>query len=206
VDGFTATGIPQDQIPKIERDKAKAVTFGSGLYGQSPEGLAATAFAQFRVKLTVEQAGEYQAIFHNAYPELFARQQEHYQECRQRGYVLAASGRIIRPNSQWEWVTKQDAYNWGIQADAADCMLRALAYVYWALAKARIRGGIIATVHDEILLEVHADDMSAALEIVQRQMVRAFEASFPGAPSGDAVVEIGHGPNWLAAAGKEKEA
>jgi DNA polymerase I len=198
------TGIPYDEIPDTERAKAKAIAFGSGLYGQSPEGLVATAFAQFRITMGLDEARAAQEVFHRAYPELHLRQQHHYQYCRNRGYVTTAAGRVIRPDFHWERVTKQDAYNWPIQGDAADCMLLALKFVYWVLRKAQIRGGLILTVHDELVAEVHRDDASLTIEIMQREMLRAFEQSFPNAPS-SGVVEINHGRTWAEAAKKKEK-
>ena len=81
-------------------------------------------------------------------------------------------------------------------------MLAALRRVYWAFRKARIHGGLIATVHDELLAEVLEDDVSLTMEIMEFEMQNAFEIHFPGAPA-DKLIDINFGPTWSAAA-KEK--
>ena len=133
------------------------------------------------------------------YPELHLYLHHHYQICRNRGYVLTSSGRLIRPDFEWDRLTRQDCANWPIQGDAADCMLLAVKRVYWALRKAQIRGGLIGTVHDELIAEVHQDDSPITIEIMEREMVRAFEQRFPGAPTTN-LVDINFGRTWAEAA------
>ena len=75
-------------------------------------------------------------------------------------------------------------------------MLRAIALVHTRLAAAAIRGGLVASVHDELLCEVHEDDADAARALLQDAMIEAFVTTFPGAPTtGVAVARIGH--RWL---------
>ena len=65
--------------------------------------------------------------------------------------------------------------NLPIQGAAADAMLRALALTYSRLRAARIRGGIVASIHDEIVLEVDEDD--AALAGVGLTRVLSYQAA-----------------------------
>jgi DNA polymerase-1 len=194
-------GVPIGEVPAIARKKAKSVAFGV-LYAQSAEGLASTAFSQFGVHMSVEEAQNEIDDHRRTYPELHLYLHDHQTACRNRGYVLTASGRVIRPNWDWERLTRQDCANWPIQGDAADLMLAALRRVYWAFRKARIHGGLIATVHDELLAEVLEDDVSLTMEIMEFEMQNAFEIHFPGAPA-DKLIDINFGPTWSAAA-KEK--
>ena len=60
-------------------------------------------------------------------------------------------------------------------------MLRAIAMVFRRLRG--IRGGLVASVHDELLLEVAEDDAEQARQILEETMVAAFELTFPGAPT-----------------------
>jgi DNA polymerase-1 len=193
--------VPLNGVPAIARKKAKSVAFGV-LFAQSAEGLAATAFSQFGVHMSFEEAQDEIDDHRRTYPELHLYLREHYTTCRNRGYVLTTSGRIIQPNWDWERLTRQDCANWPIQGDAADLMLAALRRVYWAFRTAKIRGGLIATVHDELLAEVLEDDVPLAMEIMEVEMKNAFEIHFPGAPA-DKLIDINFGPTWAAAA-KEK--
>jgi DNA polymerase I-like protein with 3'-5' exonuclease and polymerase domains len=62
----------------------------------------------------------------------------------------------------------------------------------------RLRGGLILTVHDELVAEVHHDDAEAAKAALNEEMTRVFVEMFPGAPS-NGVVSVGVGKNWLEA-------
>jgi DNA polymerase-1 len=188
-------GIPVDAVTKDQRQQAKAVSFGS-LYGQGAQGLADSAFARFGVELSPLEAQVALDGFFTAYPDLHRYLQHNAQICRRRGYVLIEpSGRRVR--SEWEsgHISYQQCCNLPIQGAAADCMLLAIRPVYQQFRKAGIRGGLIATVHDELLADVHEDDVPAATEIMHREMTRAFEITFPGAPT-TGLLEVNSGKNW----------
>ena len=74
-------------------------------------------------------------------------------------------------------------------------MLRALTLIHSRLRSAGIRGGLVASIHDELLLEVHEDDAESARALLEETMVEAFAITFPGAPTtGVASAVIGR--NW----------
>jgi hypothetical protein len=82
--------------------------------------------------------------------------------------------------------------NLPIQGICADAMLRAIVRTHAVLKDARIRGGLVACVHDELLLEVHEDDAEIARELLEYAMIGAFTETFPGAPvDGVATAKIG---------------
>jgi DNA polymerase I-like protein with 3'-5' exonuclease and polymerase domains len=74
-------------------------------------------------------------------------------------------------------------------------MLLAICLVYQQFRRAGIRGGLVATVHDELLAEVQRDDVEIASEIMDREMRRAFEISFPEAPT-TGLLKVIRGRNW----------
>jgi len=67
--------------------------------------------------------------------------------------------------------------------------------VHDRLIDAGIRGGLVATVHDELLVECHADDAEQARDILQDAMIEAFAVTFPGAPL-NGVAEAKIGTTW----------
>ena len=70
--------------------------------------------------------------------------------------------------------------------------MRAMILVHARLKAARIRGGLVACVHDELLLEVAEDDAEEARQILEQSMIDAFTETFPGAPvNGVATAKIG---------------
>jgi DNA polymerase I-like protein with 3'-5' exonuclease and polymerase domains len=71
-------------------------------------------------------------------------------------------------------------------------MLRAIALFDSRFTAAGIRGGLVASVHDELLCEVHEQDAERAAVLLQEAMVDAFIETFPGAPTMNvAAVKIG---------------
>jgi DNA polymerase I-like protein with 3'-5' exonuclease and polymerase domains len=187
-------GIAIDAVTDAQRQEAKAVSFGS-LYGQGAQGLADSAYVRFEVEMSLAQAQLALEGFFNAYPDLHQHLQYNAQICRRRGYIrIEPSGRIVR--AAWEGgLTYQQCCNLPVQGGAADLMLLAIRLVYLGFRQARIRGGLVATVHDELVAEVAENDAEAAATIMHREMVRAFEISFPGAPTTGLLV-VGSGRNW----------
>jgi DNA polymerase I-like protein with 3'-5' exonuclease and polymerase domains len=77
-------------------------------------------------------------------------------------------------------------------------MLRAVAMIDACLIEGRIAGGLIACVHDELLLEVHEEDVELARVLLEETMIHAFAETFPGAPT-KGVAKAAIGQNWAGA-------
>jgi DNA polymerase-1 len=196
-------GIPVDTVTDEQRQEAKAVSFGS-LYGQGAQGLADYAYATFKVAMSLEQAQSALNGFFTAYPDLHRHLQHNAQICRRRGYIrIAPSGRIVRSDWEGGYLSYQQCCNLPIQGGAADLMLLAIRLVYQAFRKAGIDGGLIATVHDELIAEVTEADAAVAAAIMHQEMVRAFEISFPGAPT-TGLLAVKCGRNWREAKEEDK--
>jgi DNA polymerase I-like protein with 3'-5' exonuclease and polymerase domains len=190
------TGIPIDQVTKEQRDAAKSVNFGA-LYGISAASLAEDVFATYGVEMTEAEARAALDAFFRTYPILRQWMFDHYFLCRDRGYVEIGCGRVVE--AAWEYQGHfrfTQTCNLPVQGLAADCMLRALPMVHHNLAG--LRGGLCATVHDELLVEVAERDADRARHILKETMIEAFEMTFPGAPIKN-VVKVNIGPNWAAA-------
>jgi DNA polymerase I-like protein with 3'-5' exonuclease and polymerase domains len=194
-------GVPASTITAEDprRQKAKPVNYGA-LYGQSPAGLREYAFTDYGVEMSLAEAERAQAAFFNAFPQLQEGLQRNYAICRAQGFVLLGAGRIVR--AEWELDTGGRLIftricNLPISGICADCMLRAIAYIHALLQQYEIRGGVIACVHDELLLEVHEDHAEIAKDLLEMAMIDAFTDTFPDAPvNGVAIAKIGR--NWAA--------
>ena len=90
--------------------------------------------------------------------------------------------------------------NLPVQGACADASMLALAYVDDRLFDAGIDGGPVAWLHDEIVLEVRADQAERAAEILKQSMIDGFAETFPGAPL-NGLVEPHVGVNWGEAKG-----
>jgi DNA polymerase-1 len=190
------TGVPVDQVTKEQRDAAKPVNFGA-IYGISAASLAENVFADYGVEMTEAEAQAALDTFFQTYPTLRQWMFEHFYLCRDRGYVEIGCGRVVE--AEWEYQQHfrfTQTCNLPVQGLAADCMLRALPMVHQNLSG--LRGGLCATVHDELLVEVAERDADRARHILKETMIEAFEMTFPGAPI-RGVVKVNVGPNWAAA-------
>jgi DNA polymerase I len=183
--------ISVDEVTDTQRSGAKAVNFGS-IFGMRGRGLASYAFDTYGVEMTVREADAYLDKFFAGYPGLKDHLQRHADLCKRRGYVVIGAGRVVE--ARWErfGLSYQQCCNLPVQGIAADAMLRALTMVHARLRQAGIRGGLVASIHDELLLEVHEDDAEAARGLLEETMIEAFALTFPGAPtSGVAAAKIG---------------
>ena len=81
--------------------------------------------------------------------------------------------------------------NLPIQGICADALMRAIILVNDRMEEAGIGGGLVAAVHDELLIEVPEGDAERARDILERSMVDAFVDTFPGAQTNGLAVAIG---------------
>ena len=187
------SGVPVDQVSKAQRAAAKAVNFGS-IYGIGPRSLAENAFDAYGIEMAEQEARGALERFFQRYPVLQRWMRQHADMCQARGYVEIGMGRVVE--AKWEEggkLTFQQCCNLPVQGAAADAMLRVIALVFKRLRG--IRGGLVASVHDELLLEVHEDDAEKAQQILGETMIEAFEATFPGAPT-QKLVDLHIGRTW----------
>ena len=108
---------------------------------------------------------------------------DHSDRCQARGFIEIGCGRVVE--AAWEpyGLSFPQCCNLPIQGICADAMLRAITMVHRRYLAAGIRGGLVATVHDELLAEVVEADAERARDILQQTMIEAFEITFPGAPT-----------------------
>ena len=112
--------------------------------------------------------------------------------------MLIGAGRVVE--AAWEEdvggrLLFTRCCNLPVQGIAADCILRAIALTYARLKAARIRGGLVACVHDELVLEVAEDDAEKARQMLEHSMTDAFAETFPGAPV-NGVADAAIGRSW----------
>jgi DNA polymerase-1 len=187
-------GVAVAEVSPAQRDGAKPINFGA-IYGQGPAGLRESAFLNYGVQMSLDDAEHACQRFRETYHVLYQGLWDNYRRCKSRGYILISEGRIVKA----EWETQAGGRlkfttccNLPIQGSCANAMLRALTWIHARLKQARIRGGLVATVHDELLLEVPEDDAERARRLLEETMREAFAVTFPGAPvEGVASARIG---------------
>jgi DNA polymerase-1 len=100
------------------------------------------------------------------------------------GVVRSVLGRPLK--AEWEGgrLRFTQSCNFPIQSSASDCMLIAMAQVERALP-----GGMALQVHDELVLEVSAEEAEGAAGVLAACMSAAFAELFPEAPL-DGLVKV----------------
>jgi DNA polymerase I-like protein with 3'-5' exonuclease and polymerase domains len=195
--------IPYDQVTAEQRQSAKPVNFGS-IYGIGAVSLAEDAFDSYGIIMTDVEAQTALDRFFETYAGVNTWRWDHWQVCK-------ATQRVVVPGSrrtveaQWEnngALRFTQCCNLPISGRAADAMLLAL-----QLLHDRLRGfdaHIVASVHDEILVEASERDAERARAILEETMIEAFVLTFPGAPS-HGVAEAVIGQNWFDVKHPQKE-
>jgi DNA polymerase I-like protein with 3'-5' exonuclease and polymerase domains len=187
-------GIAVADVRPAQREVAKPINYGA-IYGQGPDGLRESAFVNYGVELSRDEAEQARERFFAMFHRLKQGLWDNYYRCKARGYIEIGCGRVVE--APWETdvagrLLFTRCCNLPIQGIAADAMLRAIARTHAALRDRRIRGGLVACVHDELLLEVHEDDAEIARDLLEDAMIGAFTETFPGAPvNGVATAKIG---------------
>ena len=181
-----------DEVSAAQRQGAKAVNFGRST-ASARARCAENAFDTYGIDMTVAEARVALDRFFLTYRTLKRWMYNHADLCQRRGYVEIGCGRVVE--AKWEpegRLSFPQCCNLPVQGAAADAMLRALAMVFRRLRG--LSGGLVACVHDELVLEVVEADAEMAGRILAETMTEAFELTFPGAPTGG-VVALGTGPN-----------
>ena len=88
---------------------------------------------------------------------------------------------------------ERNAINAPIQGTAADMIKIAMVNIHQEMAKTGIRSQLIMQVHDELVFEVHKDELEELSSIVESQMKNAIPMKVP------IEIDLGTGKNWLAA-------
>ncbi|GAB4423298.1 MAG: DNA polymerase I [Bacteroidia bacterium] len=185
-------GVAPEAVTPAQRSGAKTVNFGI-IYGISAFGLAD------RMNISRSEAKDIIDTYFRQYPRIKAYMDESVQFARDHGYVETYFGRrrylpdITSRNQTIRSFAERNAINSPIQGTAADVIKLAMIRIHPALRAAGLRSRMILQVHDELVFDVHRDEVEQVRDLVRSHMVQAVELPVP------MVVEIGTGRNWLEA-------
>jgi len=181
--------VPIDQVTPLQRSRAKAVNFGI-IYGISDYGLSEN------LHITRKEAQRYIDEYFDKYKGVKAYMDRVVQEGRDKGYVTTLLNRrreipeILSKNFNLRSFGERTAMNTPIQGTAADIIKIAMVQVYQRLKEKNLKSSLILQVHDELILEVHKDEVEQVKEMVQWEMEHAMALDVP------LKVEISIGENW----------
>lgn len=169
---------PED-VTGLERKRAKAGNFGL-LYGMSPGGFQSYAATAYDVSLTLAEA---QAV-HSAFFEMWDGMRQWHESSKRRAYER---GYVTSPIGRTQWLSdlyskssfksshaERNALNSPVQGFGSDLMQMAAASIMGTLPGyplPRVEGAhVVATVHDEICIEVPEDRWQEILVECKRRM------------------------------------
>ncbi len=185
-------GVPLDQVTRQMRDQAKTVNFGI-IYGMSAYGL------QQRLNISRAEARALIDQYFQTYPGVKKFIDETIRSARKQGYVETLTGRrrylrdINSRNRTVASAAERLAVNTPLQGTAADILKLAMIRVHEALRKLELRTKMLLTVHDEIVFDLHRDEVDPATSTIREAMEHAMELKVP------LKVDMGWGKNWLEA-------
>lgn len=168
---------PEDVTPN-DRRNAKAVNFGV-VYGISDFGLANN------LGISRKEAKSYIDTYFERYPGIKNYMENVVREARDKGYVETLFHRrreipdINSRNFNVRGFAERTAINSPIQGSAADILKIAMIRLDQALRDGRFKSRMLLQVHDEIVLEVPANELTAIKTLVKEIMESAIELSVP---------------------------
>ena len=172
-------GKAPEEVTSMERKRAKAGNFGL-LYGMSPGGFQAYAATAYDVSLTLAEA---QAV-HSAFFEMWDGMRQWHERSKRRAYER---GYVTSPIGRTQWLSdlyskssfkashaERNALNSPVQGFGSDLMQMAAASIMGTLPGyplPKVEGAhVVATVHDEICIEVPEDRWQEILVECKRRM------------------------------------
>lgn len=185
-------GDPMDAVTPAHRAKAKMVSYGLA-YGMESYGLAS------RLSIPVSEAQDILDAYFEAFPNVRRYMERTVQEARQRGYTETLFGRrrpipeLLSGNFRIRQAGERQAMNAGIQGLAADIFKVALVRLDEALEDGGYASRLILQVHDEVILEVPADEKERVEQLVRDVMAHAADLSVP------LEVNLAFGDSWATA-------
>lgn len=183
--------VPFEEVTPLQRSNAKAVNFGI-VYGISAFALAED------LKISQKEAQRYIDGYFEKYPRIKDYIEDTIGYAMRHGYVETMYHRkreipeILASNYNLREFGKRVAMNTPIQGTAADIIKIAMIRVHKELKKRQLRSKLILTVHDELLIEAHKDEIAEVSQILKQEMEGAAVLRVP------LHVDVHQGENWLA--------
>jgi len=184
--------VPLEEVDGDMRRKAKTANFGI-IYGISAFGLSQ------RLNIPRKEAAEIIEAYFNEFPSVKKYMDEVINFAREHEYVETVLGRrrylrdINSRNPTQRGFAERNAINAPIQGSAADIIKLAMIRIYDWMEQERLKSKMIMQVHDELVFEVHQDEVKLmskkVIELMKTQLLKKVPLE----------VEVGMGANWLEA-------
>ncbi len=184
--------VPLEEVTREQRSNAKTVNFGI-IYGVSAFGLSN------QTDMSRGEAKELIDAYYETYPKLKYYMSEQVNFARENGYVETVMGRrrylkaINGSNAIVRGAAERNAVNAPIQGSAADIIKIAMINIHNKLEEGNFKTKMLLQVHDELVFDVHKDELEEMKTMIKYEMENAYLMDVP------LDVEVGLGQNWLEA-------
>jgi DNA polymerase I len=184
--------VPLEEVSREQRSNAKTVNFGI-IYGVSAFGLSN------QTSLSRSESAALIEAYYKTYPRLRSYINEQIEFAREKGYVQTILGRrrylkdINSANAVVRSAAERNAVNAPIQGSAADVIKIAMINIHKKLTEENWKSKMLLQVHDELVFDVHNDELEKIQPMIKHEMENAFIMAVP------LEVELGLGNDWLAA-------
>lgn len=184
-------GVDERNITPDMRRLAKTINFGI-IYGISSFGLAK------QIGTSVSQAKDYMEEYFKRYSRVKEYMESSVRNAQEQGYAETLIGRrryipeLKSTDRSTRGFAERAAINTPIQGSAADVINMAMINIHKEL-KDSCKSKMILQVHDELLFEVHGDEISSFTAFVKSKMESAWQLNVP------LVVDISTGKSWAEA-------
>lgn len=182
-------GVPPEKVTRELRDRAKAVNFGI-VYGISDYGLSRD------IKVSRAEAKRYIDSYFQRYQGVKDYIAVTIARAKDQGYVTTLLNRrrylpdLFSSNRITRNFGERTAMNTPIQGSAADIIKLAMVRLQRELDERKLKARMVLQVHDELIFDVPAEELTEVRDVVRRQMEHAIELRVP------LVVDMKLGPNW----------
>ena len=170
-------GIPQENVTKEQRYQAKAVNFGL-IYGISSFGLSQNlGISRSDAKALIDH-------YFAQFPGVKRFMNDSIASATEKGYVTTMLGRIrpipeLLAGGAQRQFGERIAINTRVQGSAADLMKLAMIRIDAALKARQAKSLLCIQVHDELVLDVHPDELSWIPDLLTSEMAAAATLRVP---------------------------
>jgi DNA polymerase-1 len=182
--------VPLEEVTADMRRKAKEVNFGI-LYGSTAFGLSQN------LRIPRSEAVEIIKAYFHEFSAIKRYMDDAINTAREKEYVETLMGRrrylrdINSRNVSTRGFAERNAINAPIQGSAADIIKIAMVNIHQWLVKEKLQTRMTMQVHDELVFDVHKDEVDLVKQNITELMCKAVRLEVP------MEVEVGVGHNWL---------
>lgn len=187
-------GIPEDEISKDLRTRAKAINYGL-MYGLTKYGLARD------LDISIDEAEELMNSFFTKFSKIKKFLDKKAKEVLKTHKAIAPLDNRLRSLESFDWTdygkrgwAQRINKNHSIQATAASITKKALVRIRGKIKEYNLNAKLIGQIHDEVLVTCHENDLAETEKMVEKEMKKAFHDYCPGIKIA-ADVEVGN--HWI---------